>query len=55
MKRWDVKLINKADRTDTVHTFTWADDWQKAMKRINDEMNSRPDIWDGWTYQISEA
>lgn len=55
MKRWDVKMINKSDRTDTVHTFTWGETVQEAMTRLNREMSSNPDAWDGWTYEIKAA
>ncbi|MEU5149764.1 hypothetical protein AB0G42_21605 [Streptomyces yangpuensis] len=54
-KRWNVTMINRADRTETQRTFTWAETAAEAMDRINAEMNQHPEVWGGWTYTIQEA
>lgn len=54
-KRWYVTMINKADRTDKVHTSTWAETWTEAMTNVNREFAAHPDVWGGWTYTIQES
>lgn len=53
LNRYNVKLINSKDKTDCVYTHTWATNHLAAQTRINRELAGRPDIWEGWTYELS--
>lgn len=48
--RFDVTLSN--GEGDKVETYTWAYDYDGAVKRMQDGFAEEPNLWNGWKFTV---
>ena len=48
-KRYNLTMSNG---TDSMYTYTWAEDLTAARERVRLEFAAAPEVWDGWTAEF---
>lgn len=53
-KRWNVTLTHESPEHRDVHAFIWGYTLEDAERRLKEGQEIFPDVWEGWTFTVSE-